>query len=262
MTASFRQYAEIYDLLYSDKNYAEECSFVEGVFRKFAEQKLGVKHILDVSVGTGGHAIVLAQRGYELTGFDYSEEMARIAREKAENAGVSIPIQGGVSMAKLPPMNKKFDAVLSLFASVNYLCETGELGSFVKGAQKNLRPGGLLMFDYWSGIACLREPMSAKTKDVSRGSMRVLRASRTMLQPMRNRATVTFDCKVFEGDHLQREFSENHELRYFFPQEVVDLVESSGFEVLATLPFMILDRQARDNDWYLTLVARKKQDSL
>lgn len=54
---------------------------------------LGAKpgmHILDVGCGTGNMAIKLAEMGVQVTGIDASEEMLKIAREKAEKRGLSI----------------------------------------------------------------------------------------------------------------------------------------------------------------------------
>jgi predicted TPR repeat methyltransferase len=56
----FKDYAKYYDLLYQEKNYEEECDFIEQVFRGFS--KLKVKSILELGCGTGGHAIPLARR--------------------------------------------------------------------------------------------------------------------------------------------------------------------------------------------------------
>ncbi len=42
--------------------------------------------LIDAGSGTGRHALALAARGYGVTGLDASEEMTRVAQEKAESA--------------------------------------------------------------------------------------------------------------------------------------------------------------------------------
>lgn len=47
-------------------------------------------HILDVGCGTGRHAVLLAQRGYQVTGVDLSSSMLDEAKKNACEAGVSL----------------------------------------------------------------------------------------------------------------------------------------------------------------------------
>jgi len=71
-----KEYADSYDLLYTDKDYKDECDMIEEVFTKYADGP--IKSILDLGCGTGNHSIPLAQRGYEVTGVDISSDMLRI----------------------------------------------------------------------------------------------------------------------------------------------------------------------------------------
>src|SRR5258708_38531190 len=47
--------------------------------------------IIDLGCGTGRIGIPLAKRGFSVLGVDLSEEMLKVAREKAKQAGVEIP---------------------------------------------------------------------------------------------------------------------------------------------------------------------------
>ena len=76
--------AEVYDLIYKDKDYERECDFLEEIFKKYSTI-FPVKTVLDAGCGSGGHAIPLAKRGYRVVGFDLSEVMISQARKKAKN---------------------------------------------------------------------------------------------------------------------------------------------------------------------------------
>ncbi|MHC4638409.1 MAG: class I SAM-dependent methyltransferase, partial [Planctomycetota bacterium] len=87
MSVFGQEYSEAYDLLYRDKNYEKECDFIEEIWNKFPGQ---IETVLDLGCGTGAHAVILAERGYEVTGVDRSSGMLSRARQKAENAGLEI----------------------------------------------------------------------------------------------------------------------------------------------------------------------------
>lgn len=254
MEPIFEQYADVYDILYQDKDYAGECDFIESLIGRYA---CPVRRILDVAAGTGGHALLLAKRGYDVTAYDYSQRMASIAREKAQRMDLSIPIEGGVSMADLPPSECPHDAVIALFASVDYLAEEGQIEAFLDGARTQLDLGGLLIFDFWNGIACLADLHSSRRKEARLGSTEVVRISETALDAMRNKVDVLFRCSVLCDGNPVRDFSELHRLRYYFPSEMVSLVKAHGYDVLGLVPFGDHTRDAVPSDWNLTVIAKK-----
>lgn len=251
----FQKYAEVYDLIYRDKDYPGECDFIESLFSRYLEAP--VERILDVSAGTGSHAVLLAQRGYDVTAFDYSPAMLALASAKAEKQGVRLQLAGGISMAELPNPTREQDVVLSLFASINYLTETEQIESFFSRAKDHLSPNGLLIFDYWNGIACLRDFSTERTKEAADSSKTVERTSKTRLIPLQNQAEIVFHCKVRSNTGAIDVFQEKHVVRYFFPREIEELLKKSGYRVLKMLPFKELDRDVNERDWYITVVARK-----
>ncbi|MFB6197397.1 MAG: methyltransferase domain-containing protein, partial [Halobacteriaceae archaeon] len=81
-TEPFGEYARYYDLLYRDKDYGEECNFIENTFESYAD--FPVKTLLDCACGTANHAIRLANRGKTVKGFDQSQTMIDEARGKVD----------------------------------------------------------------------------------------------------------------------------------------------------------------------------------
>jgi predicted TPR repeat methyltransferase len=55
-----KAYARIYDLLYAEKDYEAESRLLDELFRAW---KGGVRSVLDLGCGTGGHAARLAREG-------------------------------------------------------------------------------------------------------------------------------------------------------------------------------------------------------
>jgi len=62
---------------------------------------------------------------------------------------------------------------------------------------------------------------------------------------------------ILEDGKVVTEFTEDHHLRYYFPQEMVDLLESHGLEVVQRCPFMQPEAEITPREWNLTYVARK-----
>ena len=78
MTPYAGRYAELYDLFYGDKPYAEEAAFVRDCLRAFGSFR--VREILELACGTGRHALELEKLGYQVTATDRSPEMLEVAR--------------------------------------------------------------------------------------------------------------------------------------------------------------------------------------
>ena len=97
--------------------------------------------ILDLCCGTGQMAQHLTALGYRVTGIDGSSEMLSYARENAP--GVEF-LQADARTFEPP---HKYNAVVSVFDSLNHIMSTKELKSVFLHAHKSLTSGGLLMFD-------------------------------------------------------------------------------------------------------------------
>ena len=73
------------------------------------------RHLLEIACGTGRFSVMLAERGAAVTGFDISEAMLRLGREKARAAAVEdrhVLVRGDAS--RLPFPDDTFDAVYAI----------------------------------------------------------------------------------------------------------------------------------------------------
>lgn len=73
----------------------------------------GARTVLDVGCGTGGDAVSLAQRGFHITGMDYSQAALARARAKAAAANVVVEFHQGDMALPFPFVDEGFDAVMS-----------------------------------------------------------------------------------------------------------------------------------------------------
>ena len=89
----FKDVAENYDR-YLEVMYSQENSMHENFQEFYLElaRKYGAGGVVDVACGTGAVLLYLAQSGIEIDGTDISEEMCRIAMNKAKALGLQLNI--------------------------------------------------------------------------------------------------------------------------------------------------------------------------
>lgn len=248
----FGDYAQFYDTLYQDKDYQAECDFVEQILARYATQP--IKTILDLGCGTGGHAIPLAQRGYQVTGVDRSEQMLANAREKAAVSGRWSVVfhQGDIRMLDL---GQTFDAVISMFAVMSYMTSNDDLLAAFRTARRHLVPGGLFIFDAWSGLAVLTERPQDRYKIVEANGERVIRFVHPELKLLQHVVDVNYTVLRLRHGQVLQEVEECHPMRFLFPQEIVYYCTTTGFRLKRLCPFMRLDEELSERVWELAVVA-------
>jgi glycine/sarcosine N-methyltransferase len=116
---------------------------LEGPFLFQRLEQVEARKVLDAACGSGGHALALAKRGYQVVGTDASPAMIELARAKAHNVGnISFQV---APLGDLAARFSSFDAVLCLGNSLPHLLTEEELERALADLAACLRPGGLLI---------------------------------------------------------------------------------------------------------------------
>lgn len=252
MSVFGRTYALAYDDLYAKKDYAFEVTLVEQAVARFGGST-HVKSVLDLGCGTGGHALELLARGYEVVGVDRSPEMLELACSKAQKADVSLRLeQGDIRSFDL---DERFDLALLMFAVISYLQTNDDVVGALRNIHRHLQPDGLLIFDAWHGPAVLAEGPEKRQSEVAVDGRKTLRLSRPELDVRRHLCHVHYDVRLTDGDTTEH-VQEAHTIRYFFPLELELLLKVAGFETLALTPFGDLDGSLDQTVWSIFAVAR------
>ena len=252
MDKVFDKYAKYYDLLYMDKDYEKECDFIEEIFQKYNNSQ--PKKVLDVGCGTGGHLILLAQRGYEITGIDASESMIEIARNKIQKMNLDVRLY--TYDIRNFSLNEKFDAVICMFAVIDYLTENEDLQKAFDNVRKHMRKGGLFIFDFWYGPAVLTIKPSVKIKMVRNNDLKIIRMVTPELNSFRHTSTSHYHLIVFKRNKIIDEIEENHVVRFLFPQEIRHYLKENGFELLEISEFLKLDKPPTEETWNAVAIAK------
>ena len=122
--------------------------------KKIATYNPGAKRILDIACGTGNLTIELAQLGYEVSGLDASAEMLELADQKSQTAELDIPYVHQ-DMTEPYPFEPA-DAVTCFYTALNYLTSLEQLEKCFQAVYNSLKPGGVFMFDQFSGAKMRR----------------------------------------------------------------------------------------------------------
>ncbi|MFZ3059417.1 MAG: class I SAM-dependent methyltransferase [Candidatus Methanoperedens sp.] len=248
----FGSYSKYYDLFYKDKDYPAEINFINSLIKKYANGS--VKTILDMGCGTGGHAFLLVEKGYIVTGVDRSEAMLSIAKEKAKKSKIHVDfIEVDIRDFNL---NKKFDAIISMFAVMGYQTTNEDFEKALLSAGQHLKSGGLFIFDVWFGPTVLAEKPETRIQEFKKDGIRTIRMVTPELNPISQIVSVKYTIFQIDGKKVIAEVDEVHEMRFFFIQELKLFLEGAGFEMIKVCPFLDSDREPRLGDWNISVVAK------
>jgi SAM-dependent methyltransferase len=245
------EYAGAYDLLYRDKDYESECATIVSAFGRFASGE--VRKVLDWGCGTGGHAIPLSRRGYEVTGIDRSASMLALAREKAAARGAAVRwVEGDMRTAAVEGV---YDAGLLMFAVLGYVTETSEVVQVLRNCRHHLKSGAPLVFDVWYGPAVLASRPEQRVRTIVEGGQKTVRVVTPSLDSRHHLCTVRYHLLRVEGARVTADEEEEHVMRYFFPLELELMLELAGFRLASLSAFPSLELPLGEGTWNALAVA-------
>jgi SAM-dependent methyltransferase len=233
MSGVFDAYAAYYDLLYRDKDYAGEASYVDTIIRSHHS---GAKDVLELGCGTGSHARELSKLGYTITGVDRSQAMVRLAEEHSRQLAVhgTSFMQGDLRNFRT---EQDFDVVLALFHVMSYQTSNADLAAAMATAATHLHPGGLFVFDCWYGPGVLTDPPQERVRRLHGKSFEVIRTAKPVQRPNDNCVDVHYKILVERPDSDET-IDEIHAMRYLFAPEVDLLLEAAGMKRVALKSWM------------------------
>jgi SAM-dependent methyltransferase len=137
--AAYEAFAPYYDRFTAHHDYE---LWTSGLLRLAYEHGLTGNRVLDAGCGTGKSFLPLLERGFEVTACDQSPAMLEVAASKS---GCAVELHCR-DLRELDTLGE-FDLITCLDDVANYLTDPHELGAALAGLARNLRPGGVLVFD-------------------------------------------------------------------------------------------------------------------
>lgn len=249
---TYEALAGCYDAMTEDVNYPAWADFLEKIF---ARQPRPVHTVLDLACGTGTMSFLLAQRGYEMIGVDFSPEMLAIAAEKTLEGEGEPPIFLCQSMEELD-LYGTVDACVCLLDSVNHVTRADKLQKAFQRVWLFLEPGGIFLFDvhtpeHLQGLD--GEIFLDETEDA-------YCVWRTDYDPRRQICTYGMDVFCREGAYWRRE-EEVHEERAYTQEALSEYLTKAGFVDIRQYGERKL-RRPQPGEARIFFTARKPAESL
>ena len=214
----FENYAHKYDKECFVQGTMGECDFIEEEIKHDRSLK-----IIDIGCGTGRHAIELTKRGYNVTGVDLSGDQINRAREKAEEAGVTIDFQ--IQDARNLPFDGEFDLAIMLCEGGFSLMETDEMNfEILKNATKALKSKGEFIFTTLNGLFPLFHSVKEFYESQAKEGNAEYRDCTLDLMTLRD-----YHTTVIEDDAGNRKEIKSNE-RYYMPSEITWLLKTLGYK--------------------------------
>jgi len=254
----FGTYSRYYNLLYKDKDYSGEATYVKTLIDKYLP---GATSILDLGCGTGRHDFILTEMGFEITGVDMSQEMLTVANAHLSSLtsqqGIAHPspptfIHGDIRSVRL---ESTFDVVISLFHVMSYQTTNDDLTAAFATARAHLKPGGVFIFDCWYGPAVLTDRPVVRVKRLEDSEFALTRVVEPVMYPNEN--IVELDYQIMSREKKSgevEEVKERHRMRYLFGPEVEYLARNSGMAIVESLEWLT-GREPGFDTWGVCFVA-------
>jgi SAM-dependent methyltransferase len=174
--------------------------------------------ILDMACGSGRHAIIFSNKGFDVTAIDISERLIANAKENAvkNNAKINFILSDILEYKT----NEKFKLALNLFTSIGYFDIDEDNFHIITKAYDLLSDGGYFVIDYFNKNYLLKNLVP--TTIFSENGLRI--TQNRSIQGNRVRKDITIQSK----DSIEQ-FYES--VRLYSYEEMNNLIKQAGFTV-------------------------------
>jgi len=249
---AYTGFAAVYDTFMDNIPYEEWCEYLTNLLCDY-----GVKDglLLDLGCGTGSLTELLAERGYDMIGIDYSEEMLDLAMEKR--------MESGKDILYLCQDMREFElygtvaAVVSICDCMNYITEPEDLVTVFELVNNYLDPEGIFIFDLNTEYK-YETVMGDCTIAEDREDSSFIWEN----QYEKSEKINIYDVSIFirEKEDLYRKYHETHYQRAYSLDEVREALEEAGMEFVTAYDAFTKEPPKVDSE-RIYVVARERGKS-
>jgi len=228
----YSKLACIYDRLMSHVNYRQWSVFISKILEKI---KIQSGSLLDISCGTGTLLENLNLSNFHLAGSDSSINMLKVAKKKVDFPLFCMDLAFYTT-------KQKFDVVLCLYDSINYITEENKFGNAIRNIYDILKPEGFFIFDVSTQINSLKYFDNSSETD-SYEDFSYWRYSEykkdKQFQINRFRIKDKINKKVYIEEHIQKIYSIN---------DIEKIISKTKFNLLYKLEGFTFNEGSENSD--------------
>lgn len=242
--------AEVYDTLMEEVDYEVWADFIDDIMQTHHPDP---HSILELACGTGSLSFSLDELlCYDVIATDKSPHMIRKARQKANryNANVQFREMDFLDVR----MDKKFDVVLSLFDSVNYLHKHKDIRRLLSEVKKVLLPESLFIFDFTTPRNSIHAIQYLHNEEgYTEDNYHFFRKSWYDAREKIHYNEFEIEKLDHDSETVLERYSEIHRQRIYTLKEMLDIIKRSDYNIVAKYDgFDLID--ANDNSLRITMV--------
>jgi SAM-dependent methyltransferase len=215
---------EYYDL---DKPHPPEDALQ--CYLKYAEEAGGA--ILEPMCGTGRFLIPLLEKGYPITGFDYSSHMLDVCRKKCDKLGLKATlVEASFKTFSLP---ESYNLIFIPSGSFCLLTAHDEIVQALKFISNRLKPGGKFVFDIETLKALGKSQGIWNGRWVNKpDGSKIVISTFSQFDSASRIETVLCRYELWEGNVISCTEVEDFRLRLHEPLEMELLLEQHGLTIV------------------------------
>jgi len=214
----FKHSADIYDAIYSLKDYCKECEILDERIK--THKRSEGRSLLDIACGSGQHINFLKHR-YDVEGLDMEPSLLAVARQR--NPGIAFH-EGDMTQFKLP---RTFDVITCLFSAIGYTKTEPMLRRAIDTMSEHLRPGGVLLIEPWFGPETYN-PGTVHAVFVDRPDLKIARMNVSEVKD--GLSILVFHYLIGTASGIER-YEERHEVGLFTQEQYTNAMTDSGLDV-------------------------------
>ena len=227
-TPEFYANARAYDIAFGDRDFVDECNFLEFCLREFGKLAIAKSSFLELAAGPARHAREFARRGWRSVALDLSQDMLDYASAGAQAEGVVIePLCGDMTDFTL---SEPVALVANLMESLTHLTTNEQVVAHFRAVSRNLLPGGIFVIELAHPDSIWRESLPNFWSMHENGTdVDILFGAKDdPYDWITQEWTVTTRLNIREPNAPERVVESHNRHRWYLAQELRALIDLSG----------------------------------